>query len=210
MAATASLLANAAIAVLSVGAWLHMLLGLGGDATLSARGIGSFKYYTVLSNLFSGFVSGMCAAAFLTLGSVPLWLLTLKIAATATVMVTFLTVILLVGPTLGWKGMYSGGNFWMHGALPLFAALDCVFLLPVADLPVWATLWAMTPTALYAVFYLRMVWRGVTHEERRRIDFYGFLRWGEDKAYVVATVMILIAWLVALALYGASALALPR
>lgn len=210
MTATASLLVNAAIAVLSVGSWLHMLLGFDSDKTLSTRGIGSLKYYTVLSNLFSGFVSALCVLACLTLPILPAWILVLKVAAAATVMVTFLTVVVLLGPTLGWEGMYAGGNFWMHGALPLFAALDCACLAPMGSLTVWETLWAMVPTALYAVFYVRMVWKGTTQDERRRADFYGFLRWGEDKMYVVAAVMIFITWMIALALYGVNVLVVSR
>ena len=52
-----SIIINGAVAALSVVAWLMLVLGAGDPDHLAARGMESLKYFTVLSNLFSGVIS---------------------------------------------------------------------------------------------------------------------------------------------------------
>ena len=99
-----SILLNIAIAIISVLAWLSVVQGHGDDRNLMAHGLRSLKYYTVLSNLFSGLVSALYAAdMLLSQGSPDSWIFVLKLAAASVVMVTFLTVMLFLGPTMGWE-----------------------------------------------------------------------------------------------------------
>ncbi|MBQ9005242.1 MAG: hypothetical protein IJ092_02590, partial [Atopobiaceae bacterium] len=120
-----SMLLNIAIAIISVLAWISVVRGRGDDRSLMAHGLRSLKYYTVLSNLFSGLASALYAAELLlTHGAPPQWLLVLKLAGASVVMVTFLTVVLFLGPTMGWTYMFKSGNFWLHLVLPLAAAAD--------------------------------------------------------------------------------------
>ncbi len=87
-----SILLNIAIAIISVLAWLSVVQGHGDDRNLMAHGLRSLKYYTVLSNLFSAGVSAAYALCFLIPGVAPSrTILFLKLAATATVMITFAT-----------------------------------------------------------------------------------------------------------------------
>lgn len=203
----ASIVVNAAIAVLTLYAWLSLAMGWGTDAgRLSARGVASLKYFTVLSNLLSAGVSLACVFFLVQVGFLPLWLLALRLVAASAVSLTLLTVVVLLGPSYGWKMMFSGGNLWLHLVLPLLAVVDCVFLCPVGMVPVWATVLAMLPTALYAVWYVHRVRLHGREENGVLYDFYGFLRWGDDKIFIVAVVMLLITWGIALALWLASGL----
>ena len=203
----ASLLLNIAIAIISVLAWISVVQGHGDDRSLMAHGLRSLKYYTVLSNLFSGLVSTLHVAdVLLSHGSPASWILVLKLAAASVVMVTFLTVMLFLGPTMGWEYMFKAGNFWLHLALPLAAAADVCLFVPVGELPFLATLAPMAFTAVYGVFYLGRIMLYGRERDGVVYDFYGFLRTGEDKAAIVVVVMLTGTWLIAIALWFISRL----
>ncbi|MBP3894263.1 MAG: hypothetical protein J6D34_09520 [Atopobiaceae bacterium] len=202
-----SIAINAAIAVISVLAWISVVHGRGDDRSLMTHGLASLKYYTVLSNLFSGVVSAAYCIDLLTSGGLPhMWVLALKLAATTVVMVTFLTVVLFLGPTMGWTYMFKSGNFWLHLVLPLAAALDLCVFVSLAGLPFAATLAPVAFTAAYAAWYIGRVLRYGVEGDGVVYDFYGFCRWGRDKIGLVATVMLLATWAIAVLLLLANRL----
>ena len=205
MPQTLSMIINGVLVVMSPAAWLMLALGSGDAKGLAARGVESLKYFTVLSNLLSCLASLAYLVWTLTAGvPAPPWLLALKLMAAAAVMLTFLTVIVLLGPVLGWKKMYASGNLWMHFILPLLAAVDCVLFVPVGTLPFAATFVSAIPCALYAVWYLGKVVRHGAEKDGVVYDFYGFLRWGWSKAPLVTASMITVSWLLGLALWCGS------
>lgn len=201
MVPAASVVINVTIVLLSIAAWLMIVLGARDSGHLSHRGLGSLKYFTVLSNLFSAAVSAIylvvCASG---PAELPLWLATLKLVAATAVMLTFVTVIVLLNPIYGWRSMYSGGNLWMHLVLPLLAALDCCLFVPIARIPFAMTACVMAAPALYGVFYLARIIMHGSEEDLETYDFYGFLRWGWKRLPVVLAAMLLATWLIALAL----------
>ncbi|MBR3226315.1 MAG: Pr6Pr family membrane protein [Atopobiaceae bacterium] len=197
-----SIVANVIIAVISLGAWLMLAFDrLADQRMLVSRGKESLRYFTVLSNLLSGMVSAIYASAPLWTGEVPSWLLTLKLMSTTAVMLTFLTVVLLLRPAHGFMGMFVGGNFWLHLVLPLLAAIDLCLFVPVWQLPWTCTLWAILPTLLYGIGYLRGVLLHGAEQNGVIYDFYGFLRWGRDRIPIVMAGMLLFAWVISLGLY---------
>lgn len=201
MVPLASIVINAAIPPLAVIAWLRILVGASDSGDLSDKGIDSLKYFTVLSNLFSGVVSGIYLAVCWGSGlQLPLWLVTLKLVAAASVMLTFLVTAVLLVPMYGWKSLYRGGNFWLHLVLPLLAAVDCCLFLPLSEVSLPLTLWAMAPTALYGVFYLARVFMHGAKQGDAEYDFYGFLRWGVKAVPAVLVAMLLLTWDIALVL----------
>ncbi len=194
-----SIAINGIIAVMSVVAWLQLVLDARESQKLAARGWRSLKYFTVLSNLFSGGVSlTYVFYAIIFAGQVPMWLFILKLEAAAAVMLTFLTVVLLLGPYYGFKPMYEGGNLWMHAVLPLLALLDCWLFVPVAQLPFWTTLCAMIPLVFYGIWYLARIVRHNVQPGDMTYDFYGFLRWGRDKVPAVMVGMLVFSWVISL------------
>jgi hypothetical protein len=187
--------------MLSVVAWLMLAFGVGDPDHLAARGIESLKYFTVLSNLLMGLASAITAVFYIMASGLPAWVIILKLTATASVMLTFTTVVALLGPTLGWKGMYTGGNLYMHLVLPLLAIMDLVLFIPVGRLPLWATLLSMVPCALYGLWYMRTVYVHGVKENGKVYDFYGFLRWGWGKVPFLFMGMLAFVQVVALALW---------
>lgn len=203
---SASVVLNGFIAVMSVLAWLQIWRGTD-DATLAHRGPSSLKYYTVLSNLFSGAVSAVYLLAFLLPGrTASIAMLAFRLAAAAVVMVTFLVTALLLVPQYGWRSLYQGGNFWMHLVLPLMALVDAIVFARVGTLPLSATWVSVVFTALYSIGYVRPIYQHGAEKDGVVYDFYGFLRWGEDKILLVGTIMLFATWGITLACWMASRL----
>ncbi|MDO4537954.1 MAG: Pr6Pr family membrane protein [Coriobacteriales bacterium] len=200
---------NVTIVVLTLYAWAQILLGTGSDEELSARGIESLKYYTILSNLLSAAASLAFVAASLAGGHVgpDSWIVALKLASTTSVMITFLVTLTLLAPSFGWRALYAGGNFWLHLVLPLLALLDLCLFVPAGSSPFWFVFVAVVPTFMYSIGYVRSVLVHGAEENGRVYDFYGFMRWGADKIFVVAAVMLVVTFLIALALRALSSVA---
>ncbi len=135
------------------------------------NGARAFRYFTVLSNVF-------CAVAALLMcmaGDQPLvW--TLKYIGTAAVTVTFLTVFLFLGPTMGYRQMLQGSDFFMHLVTPLLAVFS--FCVPERrGMSFGVSLLGMLPLVFYGIVYLHRV--VFMPEGRGWEDFYGFNRGGK-------------------------------
>lgn len=201
-----SLVINAIVALFSVVAWLQLLvMGDTDSRKLAEKGLGSLRYFTVLSNLLSGAASVAYLVVRTTSGNgIPSWLLTLKLVSAAAVMLTFLTVLLLLAPQKGWRAMYASGNLWLHLILPVLAALDCCLFVPVGTLPFSSTLLAFLPTAVYGVWYIGTVLVFGTERDGKVYDFYGFFQWGVSRLPVVIAVMLAASWVSALCMWFVS------
>ena len=133
----------------------------------------SFRFFTVLSNLF-------CALAALLLllcelfGAMPLWATTLKYMATVSVTVTFLTVLLFLWPSMGTiHGLWDGPEFVMHLSTPLLAIFSFLFF-EQKGLSAWIIPLGILPVLLYGCLYFNRVIIARTWE-----DMYGFNRGGK-------------------------------
>ena len=192
-----SIALNLAIAAVTLFAWLKMALRIDENGVLSAPGLHSLKYFTVLSNLLQGVASLIYAVALLT-GGAPLAVRVLKYAATTSVALTFATVVCFLGPVFGFKGMYEGANLWFHLLTPVLAALDFVLLDRSGPIPFAASFVAIVPMALYAAFYVTNLLVNGVGEGRHTNDWYGFMRGGWSGAAVIAAVIALGTWAMAL------------
>ncbi len=135
------------------------------------NGIGAFKYFTVLSNVF-------CAAAALLMCLAPAreWVWTLKYVGTAAVTVTMLTVVFFLGSTLGYRKLFTGTDLFMHLVTPLLAIVSFC-LLERRGLRFSTALLGVLPVLLYGGLYLYKVL--CAPPEKRWEDFYGFNRGGK-------------------------------
>ena len=192
---------NFLIAVIALWCWIAILTAVtdtGGP--LMAAGLYSLKFFTTLSNLFNG---AACAAASvcLMLGKTPsVGLRTWKLAGTAAVGLTFLTVIGFLGPIYGYGGMFYGTNFWYHLVLPVVSMLCFVTLERDAILPFRKTFWAVVPMLLYSVGYLGNVLIQGPGEWPDKHDFYGFLLWGWPIGIAIACTLVVVIWVLAIIL----------
>ena len=183
---------NIVLAVAVFGSWLSMVFG-SRNGNFAATGLRSLKYFTVLSNLLVGFASAYYVYAYKT-RKITHTLLRLKYVAMIGVMVTFLVVLVFLGPLLGYPMMYVGANLWMHLLIPLLALWEFLFL-EQEEYNGTDTLYTLIPLLLYGVGYLSniiMNGTGVHHSN----DWYHFFSWGIPVGILILCVIVGFTWLI--------------
>lgn len=195
---------NVFIAVMVAVAWAMLAFGAGVDK-LADRGMSSLKYFTVLSNLLLGVASlgyAVCQARCLrgSAPEIPRAIHVLKYVATTAVGLTFLTVMVFLGPLYGYPEMFAGANLWLHLVLPVLAIAEFCVLEGPYDLRQRDNLAAVLPTLLYGICYVgNILANGFGHGAATN-DWYGFTLWGLDKIPLVLGVMLLVTYLIGLAI----------
>ena len=138
-------------------AWYVMMVRMG-DGTLSGSGLNSLRYYTVLSNLLEGaaaLLTVVCLALILAgkAKELPRWLTLLRYAGVTSVSLTFLTVMVYLGPVFGFNIMFNDANLYFHLLIPLLAIAEAVFL-SGEKLRFTDSFVAALPTLLYGIWYV--------------------------------------------------------
>ena len=191
------------IAVMEPIEWLVMLTSRS-EVALAAIGLYSLKYFTVLSNLLLGAASlvyAVCLVRFLRHDApIPSWAHKLKFAATVAVGVTFMTVMLFLGPTMGYAMMFVGANLWFHLVLPVLAIVEFVFFDVWRSLSFRQSLLGVLPTLLYGIAYCANILLNGVGEWPNTNDWYGFARGGVPGAAVSFAVIAAGTWGIALLL----------
>ena len=140
------------------------------------NGARALRFFTILSNLF-------CACACLAVvfclcsGAFPRWVWILKYIGTAAVTVTLLTVMVFLGPSMGYKNLLTGAGFWYHLVSPLLAIVSFCFLERIYGMSFSLSLLGIAPVLLYGLAYLYKV--VLCPEEKRWEDFYGYNKSGK-------------------------------
>ena len=198
---------NLLIAVSVILSWLFMVF-YAKTGILTGRGVRSLRYFTVLSNLFAA------AAAIVWLfcqarGRNPKTAAVLKYAAAVSVGLTFLVVLVFLGPRFGFAGMYGGYNLWMHLLVPLMAMGEFIFL---NDTPMTLSdnAWAVAPMLLYGVYYVGNAAVNGIGKGWGTNDWYGFLTWGWGWGAFIFAAIAGITFLLGLLLRKANALVLRK
>jgi hypothetical protein len=149
------------------------------------------KYFTFLSNVHLA-VASLLIIIFRQ--SFIVWMI--KYTGTAAVTVTMLTVLVFLGPTIGYKIVLTGRELWMHLINPLIAIITFSFL-ERRSLPFVYSLFGMLPVMLYGIMYLYKVL--LAKEEKRWDDFYGYNKGG--KWYISFILMQLGTFAICMAYY---------
>ena len=110
--------------------------------------------------------------------------------------VTMLTVLVFLGPTIGYKIVLTGRELWMHLINPLIAIITFT-LLERRSLPFVYSLFGMLPVMLYGIMYLYKVL--LAKEEKRWDDFYGYNKGG--KWYISIILMMIGTFAICIAYY---------
>ena len=160
-------------------------------------GLGALRYYTLLSNLFCAFAALGLALALLG-GAVPRWIWLAKYIGVAAVTVTLLTVLIFLGPNMGYKQLLSGRDLYLHLIGPLLAIVSFCFFERLYPLPFPLALTGVLPVLLYGLYYMYRVI--CCPEEKRWEDFYGYNKSGKWPLSFAAMVLGAIA--VSAALWG--------
>lgn len=153
------------------------------EGLLQAKGIEAFKYFTVQSNVFGGLAAAVWLLSVVFAGrregrEAPRMVLLLKFMAAVSLGLTFVTVMVFLGPLYGYIAMLRKANLWFHLLIPLTAMGEFV-LFNRQRITLKNCAAAMLPMLLYAVGYLIYnLMMGRQSEEPFRYDWYGFLLWG--------------------------------
>ena len=170
------------------------------NAVLVSSGLGAFKYYTVLSNVFCALTFLVCVVYFL-IGKVeilPKILYLLHLAGSSVVSVTLIVVLVYLGPSLGYGPMFSGVCFWLHLLAPVLAIISQILIKHEKSLKAVNTLWAVVPTIMYGIGYIAVNAANWTGKSNPMTDIYGFLKWGWGVGAVLLVAVCLLNWLMAL------------
>ena len=182
------------------------------DKQLWNTGIRKFIFFTVQSNVLAALALLICLPfKFIRLikgAPLPRFCPVFTLVAVTASTVTFMTVLLFLGPTLGYGSMYLGNNFILHLVCPLLAAVSfAADVYSDKKLSFRYTPLCMLPTALYGAVYMVMV--VVIGKERGGwSDFYGFNTGGFW--YVSVVVMLAASYLIGVGLWAAHKLAEKR
>ena len=195
---------NAIIFLMAAAVFLRMLFRTG-NGTMSTSGLANLKYFTVLSNLFEG---GASLAAAVSLGRVlsgkkeriSRGAFITKLSAAACVTVTFLVVVVFLGPIYGYRNMYKGASFWYHLVIPVLAFAEFVLLEHFGEITRRDTIKSVIPVLLYGIVYTCNILINGPGEWPHRNDFYGFVLWGLPVGIAIFIGILLIGWAAALVL----------
>ena len=162
-----------------------------------SEGFRRLRFFTLLSNLLCAFAS-LSVLLFLHNGWLPYGVWLFKYIGTVSVTVTFLTVMVFLGPTLGYKSQLEGWAFYLHVVGPLLAMISFCFFERSYPLSFPLSLCGILPVLLYGLLYLKKV--VFSSGEAQWDDFYGFNKNGKWKssfsAMLVGTFFVcLLLWL---------------
>ena len=189
---------NFAVTFMVVLGWVMMLKGTE-SGNLAEASFKSLKFFTVLSNIFAALASLIYGVTMLLImaGAVkemPKWIFVLRFMSVVAVAITFLTVMVFLGPTTGFGKMFKGSNLWFHMVVPITAILGFIFFDHASSLKFIETLFAVIPAFLYATFYLMNIIKNGKGDEEHPNDWYGFLNWGPGFGALIALIILTASW----------------
>ena len=175
IAATICHLLIIAATIYSVG----LFFSAGGVGNMALYGgVRSLRFFTVDSNILVA-ASSLAVLPFCirkacgsTTGT-PTWVRLLGYVGSVAVGVTLFTVLLFLGPTMGYGFLFTGVNLYLHLTTPLLALLSYIIFEADEPLPFRTTALGVLPVALYAIVYLTEVVL-IGEANGGWPDFYGF------------------------------------
>ena len=173
------------IITVMVGACI-MITNSGG--ALSSEGLDNLKYYTVLSNIFCG-IAALIRLLYSIMNKKSerknMFIRLLKLSATGVVSVTFLTILLFLGPIYGHINLYQGANLWFHLIVPIIALIDFCLTNEGKPITFLQCIYTSAPTIVYGTAYLVNILLNGTGEWPKTNDWYGFVNWGLPVGIVI-------------------------
>lgn len=143
-----------------------------------------FRFFTTLSNVYAALGSlialiyeiGMLAG---NVAEIPAWAMGIIYSSSLTVAVTFVTVMVFLGPNAGYHDLVTGTGTHVHVVAPILAVAACIMESTIT-IPFWWIVWGVLPVVIYGILYLYMV---VVRTEKNGgwEDFYGFNKGGAWK-----------------------------
>ena len=144
------------------------------DENFDHMGLRTFCMFTVNSNILAA--AAMAMVIPYTLDGLrkhnyhmPRWIVVLVYAGVTAVALTFLVSLFILAPYKGFKLIFTGSRFFLHGVCPVLAIIAFCFFMSAQKVRFVDSLIALIPVLIYAIIYTVMV-LVVGHWD----DFYGF------------------------------------
>lgn len=151
--------------------------------TFSLRGRGTWKFFTTLSNVLNA-AGALIMMIFLIVcvcqgkTKVPYAVWVLKYLGTASVTVTFFTVVLFLVRYDGPKAMFGGTGLYLHTLGPIASIVSFCFLERYYTMTFARSFLGLIPTVIYGLVYMKkVVFQG--KENGGWSDFYHFTQAGK-------------------------------
>lgn len=194
----AAVICNILTFVLVLGAWA-LMASRGKNTALAAAGLASLKYFTVLSNIFNGAVCAAeaCQQAAVLRGrrkEVSRGVFVLRYVALSSVAVTFLVVLLFLGPAVGLFRLYRGANLWFHLIIPVLTIAEFLLLEQYHSVRFKESFFCMIPELLYGTVYLINILVNGVGKWPDPNDIYGFAQWGIPAGIGIFAFIVLMGW----------------
>jgi len=192
-----SIIINITIFVLSIFTLITALIGLGfrGMVNQPLEFGYLMKYFTVLSNLFMGFVAlAFAINEILYIKKnieIKKYMYILKLMATVSVAITFLTVVFFLAPKeKNYFSLFYDGNFFYHFFIPVISIITFILLDNTNKLSIKSTIFGILPFVVYTIFYIIVSLANMDGASfKDGYDWYGFL--GLGPWFILAAILML-------------------
>ena len=148
------------------------------DENFDHMGLRTFCMFTVNSNILAA--ASMAMVIPYTLDGLrkhnyhmPRWIVVLVYAGVTAVALTFLISLCILAPVKGFKLIFTGSRFFLHGVCPVLAIVAFCFFMSAQRLRFVDSLIALIPVLIYSAVYTVMV-VVIGEEGGGWNDFYGF------------------------------------
>lgn len=148
------------------------------DENFDHMGIRTFCMFTVNSNILAGLSMMFCIPYTidgLRTGNyhLPDWVVVLMQITVTAVSLTFAVSLCILAPIKGFKLIFTGSRFFLHGICPVVSIVIFCFFINSHLVRIWEAILALIPVLLYAAVYVIMV-VVIGEENGGWNDFYGF------------------------------------
>ena len=172
------------------------------NGVLSSGGWELFKYFTVQSNVFMAITSIVSLMyLFRKDDRYPSWVVGFKLVGTTAVGITFFTVMLYLGPIMGYLFLLQDANLILHLLTPVIALAGYIILEPKRELFFRINFISLMPVTIYGIGYLINVAVNNDYGNVKGSDWYAFGTYGLGIGFVSLFGIILLGFLISLGLY---------
>lgn len=181
----------------------------GKDIVLESTKLGMFKFFTVDSNILMGIVALLFAFEEYKLlngkiKDISVYKYILKLMSTVSVGLTFLTVVLYLGP-ISEGGIYTmllNSNLFFHLIIPVLSIINFIFFENTNKLKFRDSMYGLIPMLLYSLFYMTNIF---LHIENGKVsveyDWYWFVQNGVWTCIIVIPVIYILTYIISAVLY---------
>ena len=203
-----SLLINIIITILTIFASFIMFTGIkithGAEPILETSKIGMFKFFTVDSNILMGITSLIFVTKEIKKEKITKNMYRLKLMSTTAVTLTFIVVFTYLGPIAenGIISLLQNSNIFFHLIIPVLSIINLTMFEKTNKLEFKDTIYGLLPTIIYAIGYITNI---IIHVENGKVspiyDWYWFVQNGITFALIVAPIILLMTYIIALILW---------